>query len=105
MQIHKGEEICTRSRFSTEKSGAWRKCSRRPRSRRGCTGTPRTIVNTITGHSTLNPGNDGTSTQPKSIRRGGDPMAQRYDTAFKLTLQHVDVVMRELVGLSNSRKF
>jgi predicted transposase YdaD len=29
---------------------------------------------------------------------GGDPMAQRYDTAFKLTLQHVDVAMRELVG-------
>ena len=25
-------------------------------------------------------------------------MAQRYDTAFKLTLQHVDVAMRELVG-------
>ena len=25
-------------------------------------------------------------------------MAQRYDTAFKLTLQHVDVTMRELVG-------
>jgi predicted transposase YdaD len=29
---------------------------------------------------------------------GGDPMSQRYDTAFKLTLQHVDVAMRELVG-------
>ena len=25
-------------------------------------------------------------------------MAQRYYTAFKLTLQHVDVAMRELVG-------
>ena len=25
-------------------------------------------------------------------------MGQRYDTAFKLTLQHVDVAMRELVG-------
>ena len=25
-------------------------------------------------------------------------MAQRYDTAFKLTLQHVGVTMRELVG-------
>ena len=25
-------------------------------------------------------------------------MAQRYDTAFKLTLQHVDVAMQELVG-------
>ena len=25
-------------------------------------------------------------------------MAQRYDTAFKLTLQHVDVAMLELVG-------
>ena len=31
-------------------------------------------------------------------QNGEDPMAQRYDTAFKLTLQHVDVAMRELVG-------
>jgi hypothetical protein len=31
-------------------------------------------------------------------QNGGDPMAQRYDTAFKLTLQHVDVAMQELVG-------
>src|SRR6516162_2855683 len=31
-------------------------------------------------------------------QNGGDPMPQRYDTAFKLTLQHVDVAMRELVG-------
>jgi hypothetical protein len=31
-------------------------------------------------------------------QNGEDPMAQRYDTAFKLTLQHVDVTMRELVG-------
>ena len=25
-------------------------------------------------------------------------MGHKYDTAFKLTLQHVDVAMRELVG-------
>jgi hypothetical protein len=33
-------------------------------------------------------------------QHGGDPMAQRHDTAFKLTLQQVDVAMRELVGLA-----
>jgi hypothetical protein len=40
--------------------------------------------------------------RPKINHNGGDPMHE-YDTAFKLTLQHVDETFRELLGTAITR--